>query len=271
MQLLYYALLYYKIIKSYLFNYLYLEQGDLMRTLITLLVITLSNLSLCGCMTTMIWKTTPVSSKSSKFQIINEDQLLNLGKVIQEDKKDQFVVIGKKNVYLITQGNEAINEITRLNIPNSKLALITNRNNALELHIDPEKKDDHFKMDLLISIIVESPTDEVVTQLRATAKRLEYNKRHIPTIRKGNQLDLLIAIPVEGNILVSNQKIEATQPVTFAKNYKVQIGYNSNAKKSLNPMNIAKNIISTPFTLAADAVIIPLTGIFILGTIFEKH
>ncbi len=215
-------------------------------------------------MTTMLWMKDPVTSKRSNFHLIKEDQLISFGKLIQKNQDDKFVVIGKEYLYIINKGNEAINEVTQLHNANSRLALVTDKDNSIKLTVAHEKANSEFTTNVTLNFILENPSHSELSELEAREQqlRIKYPQQTNLT-QKNNIITLSRTIHLEGIIVPTHQNDKKVEKTLMSQNYKVQIGY-QNAKKKLNFENLAGNIVQTPFALAADALIIPFAIITVM-------
>lgn len=221
----------------------------------TFLVIILA-MQLSACLTNGLWSQYPVSKTETSFHLVNQDYVTGFYKVIQKDLPPSFIVVGHNNAYLIQEDSGKINEFLLINAKNTKLEIVTSSQTGLVLTIKPEQQKNYdFDATLEFKITANEPTQQQNEVLKEKAKNMKAN-----FIEKENSSYLTARIPIKGQIAMLNDEIKAQSRQDMSKAYKVRIGYYS-SKKSLRLGQLLENIIQTPITLAADAILFPVAMI----------
>lgn len=232
---------------------------------VVVMLLVLSSL-FSACMTSSVWEKNSIIDKKTTFQVFKEDYIKSFGKVIQKNQNPQFIVIGTDNAYLIDGDTQKINRLLDLKTNNVKLEMITDQDNSLVLEIKPEQKDNYdFKAVLNFKIIISEPTSTQKELWNVESKAL-----NAYLVEKEHELILNVNIPIQGKIILLDDKLKALDHQDMSKKYKVKIGYYA-TKKSLDGGQLLGNIIQTPLALIADAIIIPLASIAFVGDTILRH
>lgn len=226
---------------------------------ITLLFTTvLISVLLSSCMTAMLWNVNPVSNTKQTFHLLKEDQIAGFAKVIQKNEPTKFIVIGQNYAYLIEGGSDQINTLLSLNSKNTTLEIVTNSTDGLRLTVKPEQKENYeFEATLGFNLTAAQPTLEQTKAFETTSKNVNLKAN---LVEREEVLYLTTHIPIQGKIVLLNDKMKATKLENMSKVYPVKIGYYS-TKKSISVGNLFGNIIETPFVLVADAIITPIAAV----------
>lgn len=231
-----------------------------MKKITQLLATVFISMLLSACMTAMLWNTNSVANTKKTFNLLKEDQVAGFAKVIQKNQPTKFMVIGQNHAYLIEGGSDQVNALLLLNSKNTKLEIITNSTEGLRLMIKPEQKEHYeFEATLGFRVIVDQPTPEQKELLKTASNSLNLK---VNLVEKEQELYLITYIPIQGKIVLLNDQMKVAKLENMSKSYPVKIGYYS-TKKSINIGNLFGNILQTPFSLVADAIIVPLAAVTI--------
>ena len=234
-----------------------------MKSLFSALIVILLSVSVVGCMTNEAWNRNPVVETTEQYKLIKADPLISFGQLIHANNTNkQFVVIGKENIYVLTEGNEKITEFIHSKFPNSSLALVTSSDQKIRLnfHKLAQGADEvYFTTDLKLQLKVLHPTAQTVSDLAAHARAMQAQLREKPS-----EVELLLSVPIKGKMYKPSDNIKFDGNTAFNGNYMIEIGY-FESKRRTRLGNLIGNIVITPFALVADAIIMPIAAVAVVG------
>ncbi|WP_163122303.1 hypothetical protein [Acinetobacter portensis] len=233
-----------------------------MKKMTLLVTVIFISMLLTACYTLDTWKKFPVNEKKETFHMIQEDQVAGFVKVIQKNEPTKFMVVGQNYAYLIENGSYQINELLLLSSKNKKLEIMTNSRDGLQLTVDPKQhKNYEFKSTLGFKFTIEQPTLQQKEILKTLSNKLK-TKTYV--VDKEQESYLITYIPIDGKIILLNDEMNAMKRENMSKSYLVKVGY-FETEKSVSSSNLLFNILMTPISLVADAIIMPLASIAVIG------
>ena len=81
---------------------------------------------------------------------------------------------------------------------------------------------------------------------------------------KPSEVELLLSVPIKGKMYKPSDNIKFDGNTAFNGNYMIEIGY-FESKRRTRLGNLIGNIVITPFALVADAIIMPIAAVAVVG------
>lgn len=202
---------------------------------------------LSSCATALLSLAPPIKDYQKVKTLVMQDEVVAIASAKDTTDKStvgDMVLVGKRHVYHITQGNESINMMMQLD----PQAITINNNKPLEFTI----KDNIFS-----------------GKVEITYKKSEYSDAERETIRgKGFELDRTDTVGLPYGFFKSHvtfagtvySKLEHHDFTPFSKGRQVKF-FDVEVKKTVNVKNTIDLAVALPFAITFDVITLPLQAI----------